>query len=87
MLDREPVVRAGQTAGGYVASTARSVAWRGWIGLALGVLPSIVFFFGYNQIRFGTPLESGYALATLPQFLQQQRDQGLVLRGPYRDEP
>ena len=38
--------------------------------LALGVLPSIVFFFAYNQVRFGTPLESGYALATLPAWLE-----------------
>ena len=28
-------------------------------------------------MRFGTPLESGYALATLPPFLELQREQGL----------
>ena len=58
-------------------SARSSVPWRRWTGLALGVLPSIVFFFAYNQIRFGTPLESGYALATLPAFLEVQREKGL----------
>jgi hypothetical protein len=55
----------------------RSWPWSRWVGLALGVAPSIVFFFYYNQVRFGTPLESGYALAALPPFLEQQREQGL----------
>jgi hypothetical protein len=51
--------------------------WRRWIWLALGVLPSLVGFFLYNQVRFGTPFESGYALATLPGFLEVQRARGL----------
>src|SRR5690606_19931697 len=29
--------------------------WRRWVGLGVGVLPSIAFFFLYNQLRFGTP--------------------------------
>jgi hypothetical protein len=53
------------------------VPWRAWAGLAAGVLPSIAFFFLYNQLRFGDPLESGYALATLPPWLEAQRDEGL----------
>jgi len=53
------------------------IPWRSWVALGLGVLPSIAFFFLYNQVRFGTPLESGYALATLPPFLEAQREQGL----------
>lgn len=56
---------------------AWTVAWRRWVPLALGVLPSIVFFFAYNQVRFGTPLESGYALATLPAWLEAERAKGL----------
>jgi hypothetical protein len=40
-------------------------------------VPSIVAFLLYNQVRFGTPFESGYALATLPPFLQEQRAKGL----------
>jgi hypothetical protein len=53
------------------------IPWRAWGLLALGVLPSLAGFFLYNQIRFGTPLESGYALATLPDWLERQRQQGL----------
>ena len=55
----------------------RSFPWRSWAWLAIGVVPSLVFFFAYNQIRFGTPLESGYALATLPGWLEQERAKGL----------
>jgi hypothetical protein len=62
---------------GQYLEPARTVPWRSWLWLAIGVLPAIVVFFAYNQIRFGTPLESGYALATLPPFLQALRDQGL----------
>ncbi len=51
--------------------------WRDWLWLAAGVLPSIVFFFWYNAARFGSPFESGYALATLPDWLEAQRRQGL----------
>jgi hypothetical protein len=77
MLDPGPIVRAGHAAGAYVSSSARAVPWRRWFELGLGVVPSTVFFFWYDQVRFGSPLESGYALATLPPFLQQQRDRGL----------
>jgi hypothetical protein len=51
--------------------------WRGWFALAGGVLPSVVFFFWYNDARFGSPLESGYALATLPPWLEARREIGL----------
>jgi hypothetical protein len=51
--------------------------WREWFELALGVLPSIAFFFWYNLDRFGSPLESGYALASLPAWLEAQRQLGL----------
>ncbi len=69
--DRAPTTEA------TVGWSPRSWPWNAWIGLALGTAPSIVFFFFYNQVRFGTPLESGYALASLPPFLEQQREQGL----------
>ncbi len=59
------------------APTVLSIPWRRWVWLTLGVLPSIAFFFIYNQVRFGTPLESGYALATLPGFLEVRRQMGL----------
>jgi hypothetical protein len=48
-----------------------------WLWLAVGVAPSILFFFWYNAARFGSPLESGYALATVPPFLEAQRELGL----------
>jgi hypothetical protein len=51
--------------------------WRRWIELALGVLPSVLFFFIYNQVRFGSWLESGYGLAMLPGWLEALREQGL----------
>jgi hypothetical protein len=53
------------------------IPWRTWAWLALGFLPSLVGFLAYNEVRFGTPFESGYALATLPGFLEVQREQGL----------
>jgi hypothetical protein len=51
--------------------------WRDWFALAAGVLPAIGFFFWYNAVRFGSPLESGYALATLAPWLEEQRAKGL----------
>jgi len=63
--------------GGYIARTARTIPWRRWLWLGLGVLPAIIGFLAYNQVRFGSPLESGYALATLPPFLERLREQGL----------
>ena len=51
--------------------------WRAWAGLIAGVVPSIVFFLWYNQVRFGSPFESGYALATLPDWLEARRREGL----------
>jgi hypothetical protein len=76
MLVSRPAVSFPTVPGGYLART-RDFPWRSWIWLGVGTLPAIVGFFAYNQIRFGTPLESGYALASLPPFLQALRDQGL----------
>jgi hypothetical protein len=55
----------------------RQWPWRTLLGLAAGVLPSLLFFFWYNAARFGSPLESGYGLALLPDWLEQQRKLGL----------
>jgi hypothetical protein len=68
---------AGTNPGAYIARAREAIPWRQWAWLALGVLPSIAFFFLYNVLRFGTPLESGYALATLPDWLERQRALGL----------
>ena len=51
--------------------------WRTWIELVIGFLPMLAFFFWYNAARFGSPLESGYGLALLPDWLEAQRRQGL----------
>jgi hypothetical protein len=59
------------------AAAVPALPWARWMVFGLGVLPALVGFFAYNQMRFGTPLESGYALATLPPFLEALRQQGL----------
>ena len=77
LLEPRVVGEAAQQAGGYVARAAGRARLRAWTLLALGFLPAFVAFFLYNQVRFGTPFESGYALATLPPFLEAQRAKGL----------
>jgi len=77
MLEPRRALATAEVAGGYIASAARSARLREWVWLGLGVLPAIVAFFAYNQIRFGSPLESGYGLATLPAFLEAHRALGL----------
>jgi hypothetical protein len=77
MLDPAGRAYVADTVGSYVASARRRIPWRQWTLLSLGFLPSLVAFFAYNQVRFGTPFESGYALATLPPFLEAQRERGL----------
>jgi hypothetical protein len=62
---------------GSVGSRIAALPWKAWILFAIGVLPALVFFFWYNLARFNDPLQSGYALATLPDWLQTLRSQGL----------
>lgn len=64
-------------AGAYIVRRRDAIPWRQWLQLGVGVAPAVIFFFAYNQIRFGTALESGYALATLPDWLERQRAIGL----------
>ena len=77
MLDQRPALPPADVVGGYISSVARSVRLRTWLLLVAGVAPAIVFFLLYNQVRFGSPWESGYGLATVPDFLEQQRALGL----------
>lgn len=77
MLEPRIAHKAVDIAGGYVARATGRARVRTWALLAIGFLPSFVAFFLYNQVRFGTPFESGYALATLPPFLEEQRAKGL----------
>jgi hypothetical protein len=60
-----------------VSTWLRGLPWRAWILLAAGLAPSVLFFLWYNIVRFGDPLQSGYALATVPDWLEQIREQGL----------
>jgi hypothetical protein len=62
---------------GAVIWEPRRWPWWAWIQLALGVVPSLLFFFWYNAVRFGSPLESGYGLALLPAWLEAIRQEGL----------
>ena len=61
----------------FTRRAVERIPWRSWVWLLAGVLPSIALFFLYNQLRFDNPLESGYALATLPPWLEAIRAQGL----------
>ncbi len=63
---------------GHSAGVAlRDLPLRAWFLLTLGVVPSLLFSFWYNAVRFGSPLESGYGMASLPAFLEAQRNIGL----------
>ncbi len=52
-------------------------AIRDWLVLIVGFLPLGFFALWYNDARFGSPFESGYGLASLPDWLVALRDQGL----------
>ena len=45
--------------------------------VAIASVPFGLLFFWYNWARFGSPLETGYELASLPPFLETLRAQGL----------
>jgi hypothetical protein len=45
--------------------------------VALGFAPAFAFALWYNTVRFGVPLESGYGIAALPEFLEARRDLGV----------
>ena len=77
MLDIRPVLPSRDVIAGYIGSAARSTRIRRLTGLTLGVLLAVVLFLAYNQVRFGSAWESGYGLATLPEFLQRQRALGM----------
>ncbi len=83
-LTRPPVLFAGFFYA-FVLTFDRSIrTWEGrraiardWASLVVGVLPTIAFFFWFNWVRFGSPLDSGYLEATLPPWLEAIRQQGL----------
>jgi hypothetical protein len=57
--------------------TDLATAVRRLVLVGVGALPAVLFALWYNATRFGDPLESGYALAVLPPFLEAQRVKGL----------
>jgi hypothetical protein len=63
--------------GGFVDRMAVRYPIRQWAVMVATFGVSIAFFFWYDAIRFGSPFESGYALAALPEFLERQREMGL----------
>ena len=67
------VVGGGRSIGERISA----LPWRGWVLLGIGLLPALAFFLWYNLVRFDDPLESGYAMATLPEWLEAIRRQGL----------
>ena len=76
-IDERSMAAGRREAGAYISRAADALPWRRWLELAVGVAPAVIFFFVYNQVRFGSFLESGYALATLPEWLERQRALGL----------
>jgi hypothetical protein len=88
-LTRAPVLLAMPIYALMLGSVDRAVAagrsavnrWRpvliDWLVLLVGFLPFGLFDLWYNAVRFGSPLESGYSLASLPDWLVALRDQGL----------
>ena len=56
VVDWDEVVGRGRSIGQRI----RALPWRGWVALAVGLVPALVFFAWYNATRFGSPLESGY---------------------------
>ena len=81
LLERHRQPEPASVVGGFASRIASELPLREWVvmGATFGI--SVAFFFWYNLIRFGSPVESGYALASLPAFLEQQRRVGLFSLG------
>jgi hypothetical protein len=77
MIDRPGAFDLPRVAGGFIRGVATRFPVRAWalMGMAFGI--PVAFFLWYNYARFGSPFESGYGLASLPPFLEPQRDLGL----------
>jgi hypothetical protein len=77
MIDRRGSVDLPAAVGGFLRDLAARFPIREWVAMGLAFGISVAFFFWYNDARFGSPFESGYGLATLPAFLEVQREIGL----------
>jgi hypothetical protein len=84
-LARAPLLFAIPFYAWIAASGEQADGWRMGSGPAWGRAAMVIGLAGvavvlagaYNAVRFGSPLESGYALAELPSALAGTRDQGL----------
>jgi hypothetical protein len=63
--------------GRSLGDRGRALPWRDWGLLIAGFAPGLAFFLFYNWARFGSVVESGYGLASLPGWLEDLRRQGL----------
>ena len=77
LLPGESAAGDGDLPGASIVERVRALPWRAWVRFGLGLVPSLVFFLWYDAVRFGSPFESGYGLATLPDWLQTLRAQGM----------
>lgn len=77
LIDRDVHAAAVASARSGIDRLRAGVPVRAWTTLAIGFGVSVAFFLWYNNDRFGSPFESGYGLAALPPFLEQQRQLGL----------
>jgi hypothetical protein len=77
MLDRQGAPDLPRVGGELIRRVAARVPIGAWVSLGIAFGISVAFFFWYNDARFGSPFESGYGLASLPPFLQAQREVGL----------
>lgn len=86
-LSRAPMALAIPVYGAWLAvsgrgreptdAAARGDGFRSAVVMFASAAPAVLFFLWYNSVRFGSPFESGYALAILPAFLERQRELGL----------
>jgi hypothetical protein len=77
LMEHRRDVPAPHVDGGFATGVSARFPIRELAALSVSFAISVAIFFWYNAIRFGSPLESGYALAALPEFLERQRDMGL----------
>lgn len=69
--------RAIKRPGTVLTDRIRVLPWRGWLLLAVGTAPSLCVFVWYNVARFADPLQTGYGLALISDFLERRRELGL----------
>ncbi len=77
LLNPTGVRTAGEQVGNWLRTARDRWPVGDWIALGATFASAVFLFFFYNYIRFGDFVESGYMLASLPDWLAARRDQGL----------